>query len=38
MLSSCGNAIEDMVRQSVRDATGLWTYVLIRGADEAEAL
>ena len=29
--------LKDMVRQSVRDATGLWTYVLIRGADEAEA-
>ena len=26
-----------MARDVVRDATGLWVYVLVRGADEAEA-
>ena len=26
-----------MARDAVRDATGLWVYVLVRGADEAEA-
>ena len=25
-----------MARDVVRDATGLWTYVLVRGADEVE--
>ena len=26
-----------MTRDVVRDATGLWAYVLVRGADEVEA-
>ena len=26
-----------MTRDAVRDATGLWGYVLVRGADEDEA-
>lgn len=26
-----------MARDVVRDATGLWAYVLVRGADETEA-
>ena len=29
--------LQSIVRKAVRDATGLWTYVLIRGADEPEA-
>ena len=28
--------LKAMVRKVVRDTTGLWAYVLIRGADEAE--
>lgn len=29
--------LKAMVRKVVRDTTGLWAYVLIRGADETEA-
>ena len=28
--------LKAMVRDVVRDGTGLWAYVLVRGADEAE--
>ena len=30
--------LKSMVRKTVRDETGLWTYVLIRGADETKAM
>ena len=29
--------LKAMARNVVRDATGLWAYILIRGADETEA-
>lgn len=30
--------LKAMARDVVRDGTGLWAYVLVRGADEAEAI
>lgn len=30
--------LKAMVRKVVRDTTGLWAYVLIRGADETEMM
>ena len=34
--NSLGRAFDHGVMKRVRDATGLWAYILIRGADETE--